>query len=94
MNEPRFTKGQWRIVDSPKGISREIRAGEIPICSMAMTDFYGVPEEEKMANALLLKKAPYMYHLLNEIAEQRISGLTMYAAINTLLAQIRGEVQE
>lgn len=93
MSEPKFTKDAWRIVDTPKGISREIRAGETPICSMVMTDFYGVSEEEKMANALLLKKAPNMYHMLEDIAEQRISGLTMYAAINILLAQIRGEVQ-
>ena len=60
MSKPKFTKEKWEIVDSPIGV-REISAEKIPICIMAMTDYYGVSEEEKMANASLIIAAPDLY---------------------------------
>lgn len=45
------------------------------------------------ANAVLIAAAPEMYALLDDIAEQRVSGLSMYAAINKLLAKARGEAK-
>ena len=48
-------------------------------------------QDEVDANAALIAAAPDMYEMLVDIAEQRVTCLSMYAAINKLLAKARGK---
>lgn len=85
MNKPKFTKGTWRVDEDGR-----VRGA---VCDRVLfTPNYNFDDWKPNVN--LVVKATKMYALLDDIAEKRISGLSMYAAINTLLSEARGEIEK
>ena len=88
--KPKFTPGPWYVYDTRERAEHAydyyITAGQYFVAAVSPNSL-NIQE----ANANLIAAAPEMYAMLADIAEQKITGLSMYAAINKLLAKARGE---
>jgi hypothetical protein len=102
MSEPKFTPGPWSVRDKIcifRFLSVTSDKSPFLIAKIMQPDMQGILEnatkekanwEQLSANAALIAAAPEMYEMLVDIAEQRVTGLSMYAAINKLLVKARG----
>ena len=73
MIEPKFTKGEWSIVDST-GQSLSVWASESECITTIKYDFWDEKyQDELKANAHLIASAPAMYAMISDIEKSIIN---------------------
>lgn len=99
MNNTKFTKGEWEVVDGTL-VGEEILFISVPcvtskgrvVCRLTKTVDKHIPlDEEDKANAKLIAAAPEMYGYLSHMLEHDIiNDRSIEREVKSLLAKARG----
>lgn len=92
MNEPKFTRGEWRIRGDEIGIADSSDTQSYGMMNfICHVDTYDFGKEQSEANAHLIAAAPEMYELLEYIKQYHCCDSDLCNSIIELLAKARGE---